>query len=130
MVLVARRQNLLDEYVAELTAKGCKVTSKAADVSDTAALTKIFGEINSEFGAVAVLAYNAANMQGDKLTELTAKDILAHYKVDVAGALHCVKQVLPQMLAQKFGALLFTGGLFGVFPHANFVLYVNGQSGT
>ena len=116
VVLIARRQNALDEYVKEFAAKGYEAIGRAADVTDTAALTKIFAEI----GTVDVLAYNAANMQGGRLTELTAEDIVAHYKVDVAGALHCVREVLPKQLEQKSGALLFTGGLFGVYPNANF----------
>lgn len=120
VVLIARRKNALDEYVAEFAAKGYEATGKAADVQDTAALTKVFDEIHAEFGVVDVLAYNAANMQGGKLTELTAEDIVSHYKTDVAGALHCVRAVLPKQLEQKSGALLFTGGLFGVFPNANY----------
>ena len=45
VVLVARRQNLLDEYAAELSAKGYEVFTHAADVSDTDSLTKMFADV-------------------------------------------------------------------------------------
>jgi len=89
------------------------------DVTDFASITKIFAEIHEEFGVVDVLAYNAANMNGGNLTELPVEEIISHFKVDVAGAIHCVQQVLPKQIEQKSGALLFTGGLFGVFPNHN-----------
>ena len=119
VVLIARRKNLLNEYVKEFTAKNFEVYGKAADVTDFASITKIFAEIQQEFGVVDVLAYNAANMNGGKLTELPVEEIISHFKVDVAGAIHCVQQVLPKQIEQKSGAIIFTGGLFGVFPNHN-----------
>lgn len=119
VILVARRQNALDEYVNEFKAKNSDAHSKVADVSNIQSLTKIFDEIHSEFGAVDVLVYNAAFMQGGKLTEISAENLIQHYQVDVASALHCVKCVIPKQIEQKSGAILFTGGLFGVFPNHN-----------
>lgn len=52
VVLAARRQNLLDEYAAELSAKGYEVFTHAADVADTASLTKMFADVQNQFGAV------------------------------------------------------------------------------
>ena len=119
VILVARRQNALEEYVKEFKMKNYDVEYKVADVSDTKSLTKIFDEIQTEFGAVDVLVYNTAFMQGGKLTEISAEKLIQHYQIDVAGALHCVNQVLPKQIEQKRGAILFTGGLFGVFPNHN-----------
>ena len=120
VVLVARRQNLLDEYAAELSAKGYEVFTHAADVSDTDSLTKMFADVQNQFGAVDVLIYNAAFMRGGRASELSAAEAVEHFKVDVAGAIHCVQQVLPKQIERGDGAILFTGGLFGVYPNANF----------
>ena len=120
VVLVARRQNLLDEYAAELSAKGYEVFTHAADVSDTDSLTKMFADVQNQFGAVDVLIYNAAFMRGGRASELSAAEAVEHFKVDVAGAIHCVNQVLPKQIERGDGAILFTGGLFGVYPNANF----------
>lgn len=119
MVLVARRQSALDEYAAELTAQGYEVIGKAADVSDTASLTKVFADVHEQFGAVDVLIYNAAFMAGGRASELSAAEAVEHFRVDVAGAIHCVEQVLPKQIERGAGAIIFTGGLFGVYPNAN-----------
>ena len=120
VVLVARRQNLLDEYAAELSAKGYEIFTHAADVSDTNSLTKLFADVQNQFGAVDVLIYNAAFMSGGRASELSAAEAVEHFKVDVAGAIHCVQQILPKQIEQGDGAIIFTGGLFGVHPNANF----------
>ena len=49
VVLGARRQKFLDEYAAELNAKGYEVFARAADVSDTESLTKLFDEVQKKF---------------------------------------------------------------------------------
>ena len=120
VVLVARRQSTLNEYATELHAKGCEVFTHAADVSDTASLTKLFADVQERFGAVDVLIYNAAFMKGGRASEISAAEAIEHFKVDVAGALHCVRQVLPKQIERGDGAIIFTGGLFGVYPNANF----------
>ncbi|MBQ3337344.1 MAG: SDR family NAD(P)-dependent oxidoreductase [Selenomonadaceae bacterium] len=120
VVLVARRQKLLDEYAAELSDKGCEVFARAADVSDTESLTKIFDDVQKNFGAVDVLIYNAAFMSGGRAAEISAAEAVAHFKVDVAGAIHCVQKILPKQIERGEGAIIFTGGMFGVHPNANF----------
>lgn len=120
VVLVARRQSALDEYAAEFAAQGYDVIGKAADVSDTVSLTKLFADVQEKFGAVDVLIYNAAFMAGGRASELSAAEAVEHFQIDVAGAVHCVEQVLPKQLERGTGAIIFTGGLFGVYPNANF----------
>ena len=119
VVLVARRQSALDEYAAEFATQGFEVYAKAADVSDTASLTKLFADVHEQFGAVDVLIYNAAFMAGGRASEISAAELVEHFQVDVAGALHSVRQVLPKQIERGDGAIIFTGGLFGVYPNAN-----------
>lgn len=120
VVLVARRQKLLDEYAAEFAAKDYEIFTHAADVADTASLTELFADVHKNFGAVDVLIYNAAFMASGKVSELSAAEAIDHFKVDVAGAIHCVQQILPRQIECGTGAIIFTGGLFGVHPNANF----------
>lgn len=120
VVLVARRQSALDEYATFLSAKGYEVFAKVADVSDAVSLTKLFAQVQEKFAVVDVLIYNAAFMSGGRVSQITAAEAVEHFKVDVAGALHCVQQVLPKQIARGEGAIIFTGGLFGVYPNANF----------
>ena len=118
-LLMARSRKNLDECAAALRTEDVESSGYIADASDTTSITKAFDAATSEYGAIDVLAYNAAYMTAGKASELLAAELMAHYQVDVAGAMHCVRQVLPGQTAKKSGALLFTGGLFGVHPNYN-----------
>jgi short-subunit dehydrogenase len=116
VVLMARNQASLDGYVKEFADKGIEAYGFAADASDTESLTAAFDKVKERFGAVDVLAYNACILEGGKPTELSSADLMRHYQVDVASALHSVKQVLPGMKERKSGTILFTGGGLAIHP--------------
>lgn len=116
VVLMARRQESLDSYVKEFEAKGMEAYGIAADAADTESLTKAFNEVKEKFGTVDVLAYNTCILEGGKPSELSAAELMRHYQVDVASALHSVLQVLPGMKEKKEGTILFTGGGLALYP--------------
>lgn len=116
VVLMSRRQEFLDSYVKEFEQEGIEAYGIAADAADTDSLTKAFEKVKAEFGTVDVLAYNACILEGGKPTELSSAELMRHYQVDVASALHSVIQVLPGMKAKKKGTILFTGGGFAIYP--------------
>ena len=64
VILIARNQNALNEYVEEFKTKGYETSSKQADASDMDSLSKAFDEISKEYKNIDVLIYNAAFMQG------------------------------------------------------------------
>ena len=119
IVLISRTKSSLDKYVSELAADGYEIYGEAADASDIDALTVALLLVSERFGAIDVLIYNAAYMSGGKLSEISPNEVLDHYKTDVLGAHTAVSVVLPGMKVRGEGAILFTGGLFGVFPNAN-----------
>lgn len=116
VILMSRRQESLDSYVKEFEDEGIEAYGIAVDAADTDSLTNAFEKIKADFGAVDVLAYNICILEGGKPTELSSAELMRHYQVDVASALHCVLQVLPDMKAKKRGTILFTGGGLALFP--------------
>jgi short-subunit dehydrogenase len=120
IVLIARNEESLKEYVDEFDKKGYESYGKVADASDDESIQKAFDEIISSFESVDVLIYNAALMQGGNASQLTSDVMIEHFKTDVVGAQSCVRKVLPPMIKQKDGCILFTGGLFGVYPNTNY----------
>lgn len=44
-----------------------------------------------------MLIYNAAFMQGGRACEISATEAVEHFKVDVAGAIHCVQQLNAEL---------------------------------
>ncbi|MEH7549612.1 MULTISPECIES: SDR family NAD(P)-dependent oxidoreductase [Bacillaceae] len=120
VVLVSRNQDSLDQYVQELSSEGIEAYAVAADASSPASLTEAFDQIKKKYGNTDVLVYNAAVLKGGKPTSLTAESLVSHFKVDVAGALHCALQVIPELVEQKAGTILFTGGGLALYPSADY----------
>lgn len=118
VVLMARRSEALEEYVNEFKQKGFEAHGVMADASDVNSLTEGLKEVIDTFDTVDVLVYNAAVMDAGNASELTADEMIEHFTTDVVGAQVSASNVIPQMKKQKSGAILFTGGLFGVYPNA------------
>ncbi len=120
VVLMARNQTTLDEYVNEFAEKDIEAYGIAADAAQPETLTTAFEKVQERFGAVDVLTYNACILEGGKPSELSSAELMRHYQVDVASALHSVLQVLPGMREKKSGTILFTGGGLALYPMADF----------
>ena len=119
VVLVARRKESLEAVVARLAQAGIKAFGETADSANPCSLTDALDRIEARFGVPDVLVYNAAFMTGGKVDEISPEEMLAHFKTDVVGALVAAKAFIPQMRQRGSGAIIFTGGLFGVHPNAN-----------
>ncbi|MBU3202355.1 SDR family NAD(P)-dependent oxidoreductase [Clostridium estertheticum] len=128
VVLIARNQDSLNEYVQELSVEGIEAHAQVGDASSTESLTKAFEQITEKYGTIDVLVYNAAILQAGQPTSLKSETLMGHYQVDVASALHCVQQVLPNQLAQKEGTILFTGGGLALYPVAEFTTISVGKA--
>lgn len=120
VILIARNKEALDEYIEEFTQLGMEAYAIAADAADTRSLKRAFDEIREKFWIVDVLVYNAAVLKNGKPTELSPEELIERYQVDVASALYCVKQVLPEQLEKKNGTILFTGGGLALHPLAEY----------
>ncbi len=120
VVLVARRQEALTTYVEEFREQDIEAYAVVADASNMTSLTEAFAQIKKNYGTTDVLVYNAAFMEGGRPTTLTAESLLAHYQVDVVGALHAALQVIPDQIKNKSGTILFTGGGFAQYPSADY----------
>lgn len=118
VVLMARRAEALDEYVKEFEDKGFEAYGQVADVSDFDSLNGALDEVILKFDSIDVLVYNAADMEAKNASELTGDEMVSHFTTDVVGAQISASRVIPVMRKQGEGAILFTGGLFGVFPNA------------
>lgn len=120
VVLMARNEQSLEAYVKEFEGKGYEAYGFSADAADTESLTAAFTKVKNQFGKVDVLVYNACVLTGGKPSELSSEELMKHYQVDVASALHCAKLVIPEQIEAKEGTILFTGGGLAMYPMAEF----------
>lgn len=128
VALLARNSEKLASLARELENLGIEAYSYAADAAKPESLTAAFDAIRQEHGAVEVLIYNAAILTAGCPTKLTSQDLMEHYQVDVASALHCANLVLPEQTARKSGTILFTGGGLALSPMAEYTCISMGKA--
>jgi short-subunit dehydrogenase len=118
LALFARRTELLDSLVGELSARGVKARAYALDVADRDAVQARFNEAESDVGPCDVLIANAGIGLPTSARKLDARKVMQVWDVNVKGAFYCIEAVLPAMLARKSGQLVGVSSIaaYGSFP--------------
>lgn len=129
VVLLARRQEALDQYVAELTEQDIEAYSLTADAASSESLKEAFASIKASYGVPEVLVYNAAVIKPGSPLSFTSEQLLEDFSINVGGALTSAQQVIPDLIERKRGALLFTGGGLALHPHPAYTSLAIGKAG-
>jgi NAD(P)-dependent dehydrogenase (short-subunit alcohol dehydrogenase family) len=82
-----------------------------SDVTDATAVAQVASSVAATWGGVDVLVNNAGLHRGGKLEKLSLEDWHAVLSVNLTGALHCARAVLPHMDAG--GAIVNVGAVVG-----------------
>jgi NAD(P)-dependent dehydrogenase (short-subunit alcohol dehydrogenase family) len=111
VAVLARSPATVDAALASLADLDTETLGVTADVTDEPALRAALDEVVDRFGVPHVLVYNAALIQSDVLGELTARQHLDAWAVNVVGAITAVAHLGPAMAQAGRGTILLTGGL-------------------
>ena len=109
--LLARRQELLNEIVREVTAHNVKAVSAIADVRDAKAVRAAADRFRKELGPIDVLIANAGigtTHHAIKLQPEHAADVIG---INVLGAVNSVAAVAPEMVERGQGRLVAISSL-------------------
>ena len=82
-----------------------------ADVTDEQALRTALDRIVDAYGVPDVVVYNAALIQADRIGDLTARQHLDAFAVNVVGAITTAAHLAPAMAERGSGSFLITGGM-------------------
>ena len=118
MALVARSDDKLAGFVREIKEAGGASLAVSADVSKEHEITRAFEQIRRELGDTEILLYNAAMRPFGTLMETKPSTFENTWRVGAFGAFLAAQQVVPAMLKNGRGAILFTGATAGVKPFA------------
>jgi 3-oxoacyl-[acyl-carrier protein] reductase len=78
----------------------------AANIADAAACDRAVGEIEHALGPVDILVNNAGVLSTHKSAETTADEWRHVFSVNLDGAFHLSRRVLPQMQARRYGRIV------------------------
>ena len=119
----ARRASYLATLGDELRATGATVFEAPADLGDRAATEAAFTAIGDRLGPPDVLIYNAGGGNWGNITEISADQYEASWRVNAFGAFVAAKAVVPAMITRGRGVILFTGATAGVKAGAKSIAF-------
>ena len=114
VAILARKADYLKALAGEIRQSGATVMDVPCDVGDRAQMARAFDAIRTDLGEPELLLYNAGSGSWGTITEITAEQYEADWRVNALGAFVAAKEVAPAMIACGRGAILFTGATAGV----------------
>jgi NAD(P)-dependent dehydrogenase (short-subunit alcohol dehydrogenase family) len=132
LMLCARRQEWLDETVAEFAERGFSVAGKVCDVSKADDVQVLVDETVSKFGSVDVLINNAGISWGAMPEEMTLDQWQKVIDVNLTGCFLMAQAAGRQMLVQGSGSIINIASIAGLTSSANgpfYAGYVASKSG-
>jgi NAD(P)-dependent dehydrogenase (short-subunit alcohol dehydrogenase family) len=114
--VIARSRATVETAISGLTDK--RSLGLTADVTDEEALRRALDKLVDHLGVPKVLVYNAALIQSDTVGELSAKQQLDAYAVNVVGAITAISHLAPRIAKAGGGTVLLTGGMPDPIPEA------------
>lgn len=107
VAVLARSATEVEAVAAEIAGAGGRALGLSADIADMSALGRAVSAIEAALGPVDVLISNAAVV--GPLGPLAASDPAewaANLQINLVGAYHCLRAVLPGMLARRWGRVV------------------------
>jgi short-subunit dehydrogenase len=116
--LVSRNATKLDALASELKAEGIEAAGFAADIYKPDTITDAFTAIKERYGAIDVLEFSPADPSLDAvgILDVTPENLQPQIDFYLHGAIHAVRQVVPDMITAKSGTILITTGGGSVTP--------------
>jgi pteridine reductase len=104
----------------ELRKLGVRAEAYQADLSDEAAIGRMFENVRTNFGRLDVLVTAAAIWKSKPLEQVTADDVRRHFEINALGTFLCCQRAGEIMVAQSEGGVIVTIGDWAVerpYPH-------------
>ena len=116
VALVARPEDPLEAFQAELAAQGVPALALAANLARPEGLSAACAAIAHWRGLPGVMVYNASGGAPGLLAQVPQETLLEGFRLSAGAALAAAQWALPGMRAQGRGTLLFTGGGLALGP--------------
>ena len=126
LVVVGRRQELLDDVAALGAEYGVRALAAAADVADPASVKALFATVRDTFGRLDLLFNNAGtNTSAVGIEDLAFEDWRTVMATNLDGVFLCTRAAVAMMKAQdpQGGRIINNGSVSSVMPRPNSAPY-------
>jgi NAD(P)-dependent dehydrogenase (short-subunit alcohol dehydrogenase family) len=115
--------------VDEIRAAGGEAVACAETVATAAGARAIIAAALDNFGRIDILIHNAGNVRYGSLSEISDDDFSAVLDVHLMGGFHLVRAAFPAMCAARYGRIVLTSSIGGIYGNARCVNYAVAKSG-
>ncbi len=117
------------EVVAEIKAAGGEAVANNDSVATPEGGKAIIQAALDHFGRIDILIHNAGNVRYGSLKDISFEDFKAVIDVHFMGAFNVVRPAFPLMCAQKYGRVVLTSSIGGLYGNERCVNYGMSKSG-
>jgi gluconate 5-dehydrogenase len=116
IVAVARRQNLIDEVAAQITAEfGVEAIGVACDITDTDKVNAAVDKILEKFGRIDILINNAGTGAVGPAEDVTDEQFQNELNIDLFGSFRVARAVAKKaMLPAGYGRVINIASMYGM----------------
>lgn len=123
LMLCARRQEWLDETVAEFSERGFNVAGQVCDVSKADDVQAVVDQTVTEFGSVDILVNNAGISWGAMPEDMPLEQWQKVIDVNLTGCFLMAQAVGREMLKRNSGSIINIASIAGMTSSANGPFY-------
>lgn len=115
VVLLARRQNLLEENCAAIEADfGVKALPVACDITDTEKVKAAVAATMDKFGRVDILVNNAGTGGVTPAEDVPDEMFEKEFQIDLFGTFKCAREFGKEMIKAGFGRIINIASMYGL----------------
>ena len=115
LVLLARRQNLLEENAKAISAEfGVKAIGVACDITDTEKVKAAVKATMDAFGRVDILVNNAGTGAVANAEDITDEQFKKEMDIDLFGTFCCAREFGKEMIKAGFGRIINIASMYGL----------------
>ncbi len=118
-----------EEVVAEIKAAGGEAIAVTDSVATEAGGNAIIQKAIDTWGRIDILIHNAGNVRYGSLKEISHEDFHAVVDVHLIGGFNVVRAAFPHMAKAKYGRIVLTSSIGGVYGNATCVNYAVSKMG-
>jgi NAD(P)-dependent dehydrogenase (short-subunit alcohol dehydrogenase family) len=129
VVLAARRADRLTSLVERLEGSGCEALAAATDVTDEAAVDRLFAQAVERFGTVDVLINNAGIADSTPVHEMSLDTWRQVIGTNLTSAFLCSRAAFRTMIGKGRGRIINVGSISARVPRENSPAYAASKFG-
>jgi len=123
LVLTARRQDRLEQLVADVEQLGSKCICVAGDAREEATAREVVSQAKAAFGRIDILINNAGVGNYKNLVDTRADDYDQMMDSNVRSTFLFSRHVVPVMIEQRSGLVLMVSSMAGVYGFPGEAVY-------